>query len=159
MAAALLSGCDCHSDVAISCCDVGLWNDSRLDRAQRIWIESAEPTACDTRAYRHAARARDFSDRLGDLAKNPIRNWVGIARPSLHLRIAHCRNVDQGPDCLCVSAAGNRDQCCSRCPVGDTRASHSEAATGLARLVAMDRFAGSLPLLGDRRDFVYAWLL
>src|SRR5438093_13144059 len=75
MAAALLSGCDCHSDVAISCCDVGLWNDSRLDRAQRIWIESAKPTACDTRAYRHAARARDFSDRLGDLAK--IRSETG----------------------------------------------------------------------------------
>src|SRR5262249_54792982 len=54
----------------------------------------------------------------------------------------------------------------SRRPVGDARASHSEAATecmvwsatGRIRrgeLVAMDRFTGGLPFLGHRRGFFF----
>ena len=108
MAAAVFSGCDCDRDVAISCSDLGLRNDCWPDRVRRIWIESAEPAAGDARAHRYAARAGNFSDRLADLAKNPSGNRVEIARPNQHLRIAHSRNVDQRPDCLRVSATGNR---------------------------------------------------
>src|ERR1700688_302382 len=107
MAAALLSGRDRHSDVAISRCDAGLRSDCRPDRARRIWIESAEPTPCDTRAHRYAARAGDFSDWLAHLAKNPSRNRMETGRADLPLCTAHSRNVDQGPDCLRVSTAGN----------------------------------------------------
>ena len=169
MAAAFVSGCDSDSDVAIPCCHVGLWADSWPGRPRRVWIESAESAACDTRAYRYAARARNFSDRSADLGKNPSGNGVETGRTDIPLCIANSGNVDQGSDCLRVSASRNRHQCCSRRPVGDARASHSEAATDLAwsatgrirrgELVAMDRFTGGVPAVGDRRDFVYAWLL
>src|SRR5262249_4662856 len=153
MVATLLSGRSRNSDVAIPCCQVGLWGESWPGRVQRVRIESAESAACDTRAYRYAARAGNFSDRSADLAKNPNANGLDIARSSLRLCIADSRNADQRPDCLRVSAARSRHRCCSRRPVGDARASHSEAATecmvwsatGRIRrveLVAMDRFTG-----------------
>ncbi len=82
--------------------------------------------------------------------------------------IAYSGNVDQGPDRLCVSAAGHRHL--RMVAIATGAPPHSEAATqrvvwsatGRIRrgeLVAMDRFAGCLSPVGNRRDFVYAWFL
>src|SRR5439155_21645731 len=106
----------------------------------------------------YAACAGDIPDRPADLAKNSSGNRVDTARADLSFFIAHRRNVDQGPDRLCVSAAWHRHLRMVAIATGAPR--HSEAATNrVVWLVAMDCFAGCLSAVGNRRDFVCAWFL
>src|SRR2546430_5625267 len=158
MAATLVFGRDCDHDVAVSCRRVGLRAHCRPDRARRIWIKSVDPAAGYPRAHRYAACAADFPDRPADLAKNSGENRVDTARADLSFFLAHRRNVDQGPDRLRGSAAWHRHLRMVAIATGTPR--HSEAATNrVVWLVAMDRFAGCLSPMGNRRGFVCAWLL
>src|SRR4029453_12051053 len=105
MAIAVTRFSHCGIDLVVSRCGFGLRIDCWPDCLQRVRIESAESTPGNTRAHRHAAGVRDFSDRLVDLAKNPRTGSVETARSTLHVCIAHGRNVDQGTGCLCVFAS------------------------------------------------------
>src|SRR5437667_745969 len=158
MAATLVFGRDCDRDVAVSCRRVGVRAYCQPDRARRIWIKSVDPAACDTRAHRYAAYAGDFPDRPANLAKNSGGNRMDTARADLSFFIAHRGNVDQGPDRLCVSTAWHRHL--RMVAIATEAPRHSEAATNrVVWLVAMDRFAGCLSRVGNRRDFVCAWFL
>jgi len=94
VAIAIPSGCNGLVDLVVSFCRLSLRIDCRLDRARRFRIEFAESTPGDSLAHRHAAGARNFPDRLIDLAENSEGGSVETARSGLHLRIAHRRNVD-----------------------------------------------------------------
>ena len=108
MATAVVSGGDCDGDIVVSCCHFRLRKDCGRDRAKRVRIESTESTPGDSRAHGHAAGARNFPDRLIDLAENSEGGTVEIARSSLHPGIAHRCDVDQGTNCLRVFAARDR---------------------------------------------------
>src|SRR5215467_1000088 len=100
LAPAIPPGRDCFSGLIVSHGQLRLRIDRRSRCVKRVWIKSFESTLGDTRAYRHAACTRDFSDRTFDLAKNPPEAGLDIARSSLPLRTAYARHADQRPDRL-----------------------------------------------------------
>src|SRR5207247_1512569 len=58
----------------------------------------------DSRRHGYAAGVPDFSDRLSYLAENSKTGSLETAGSILDLRPANRGDVDQGADCLCVSA-------------------------------------------------------
>src|SRR6266550_9111794 len=105
VAVAITSRCDCVVDLVVSLCQLCLRINCWSHCVQCIWIESAESTPRSAGAHRHAARIRDFSHRSVHLEKNPKEGRMETARASLHVRVTHGRDADQGADCLCLPAS------------------------------------------------------
>ena len=133
-----------------------LWIQHCVNRARRIWIESAQSAAGHARAHGYATRVCDFFDRRADLAKGPRRKWLDTTRSGLRVCAAYGGDVDQRPDRLRVSTTGH----CSL-----SGASWEDATGGRAVeqcvvwLVAVGRFFRHFSRLGSRRDPVSTWLL
>src|SRR6266446_998183 len=56
-----------------------LWIQRCINRARRIWIESAQSAAGHARAHGYATRVCDFFDWRADLAKGSRRKWLDAA--------------------------------------------------------------------------------
>src|SRR5213078_592523 len=108
VAVAVLCCGDCGLGLVVSRRGGGLWISRCFDCTERVRTESAESSSGDSRPHGYAAGVPHFSDRLSYLAENSKTGSLETAGSILDLRFAHRGDVDQGADCLCVSAARDR---------------------------------------------------
>src|SRR5262249_57363053 len=110
----------------------------------------------DARPHRHATGIGDFPDWITHLAKNPQTRRMEIPRSNVPVRTAYSCDADQGSDRLRVLASWH---CAFPMALCQNATSKHTPLRRLARLVALDCFAGRFLIMGDWRNLVSVRLL